>query len=184
MNKAEFLNELSRKLRYLPIEDREDAISYYVEYLDDCDFSDTDDVTKTVGLPKDVAREILANVKEKHANIPDEEKSVKDKATVTWLVILGLCSLPITAPLGIAAIAVVFSLLLCYFIILFSFELVAFCLVLVGLVAFYGVIVAPGFGTKLMCFGCAFGSIALGILIGIGTKNLLKASFGIFRKRK
>ena len=49
MNKTEFLKALTKQLKYLPKEDREDAISYYSEYFEDSGIDDNEDVALRFG---------------------------------------------------------------------------------------------------------------------------------------
>ena len=46
MNKNEFMEILSEKLKELSSEDRDDAVNYYWEYFEEAGFGDESDVTK------------------------------------------------------------------------------------------------------------------------------------------
>ena len=66
MNKKEFLGSLEKHLKYLPKEDREDALNYYSEYIDDYNFAENEDISAKLGNPKDIAKNIIKECAEKH----------------------------------------------------------------------------------------------------------------------
>lgn len=175
MNKNEFIMELAKKLKYLPQEDREDALAYYTEYIDEMELGEDEDVTASIGQPKDVAKSILADVKDKHITQQKEEGSVRGGAMVTWLIILSFFSAPITVPLGIAAVAVVFALMICVFSILLAFGITAFALILAGIIVVALGFSAPGAGATIMVIGAGLFCIGFGLLIGIGVIMAAKA---------
>ena len=74
MNKERFMIELERLLRGLPAEEKEDALNYYREYIEDAGFSDIDDVTDKLGTPKSVARSILGESVDKYVEEQKESK--------------------------------------------------------------------------------------------------------------
>ncbi len=59
MNKNEFMEILSEKLKELSSEDRDDAVNYYWEYFEEAGFGDESDVTKNVGMPEEAAAKII-----------------------------------------------------------------------------------------------------------------------------
>ena len=103
MTKSEFLKELEKKLRHIPKEDREDALRYYDEYIDEMNLPPDADVRSRLGDPKDVARDIINNCTKKHM----DGKGVKEKAKSLWLVILSLFVSPLALPLALAIAAVI-----------------------------------------------------------------------------
>ena len=66
MNKKEFMGSLEKQLKYLPKEDRNDALNYYSEYIVDAGLSDNDDISANLGNPKDIAKNIIKECAEKH----------------------------------------------------------------------------------------------------------------------
>ena len=59
MNRADFVKELDKRLKYIPKEDREDAIEYYTELISDMGLGENDDVAAKLGSPKEVAKQIV-----------------------------------------------------------------------------------------------------------------------------
>lgn len=174
MNKTEFIKELESRLKYVPKEDRDDAISYYNEYLNEMELSDSEDVTAKLGTPKDVAKEILDNVTTKAIEAQQETKSVKGSGKVVWLVILGIASLPISLPLACVGFAIALTLMITVFAIILAFAIAAIAIVFAGFVSLFGVFAAPGFSNKLICLGLGAVLIGLGIFAVFGTIELFK----------
>ena len=63
MNKKEFMGSLEKQLKYLPKEDREDALNYDSEYIDDYNFAENEDISAKLGKPKDIAKNIINQIK-------------------------------------------------------------------------------------------------------------------------
>ena len=59
MNKEGFIKELDKRLKYIPKEDREDAIEYYTELISDMGLDEAHDITERLGSPKECAKKIL-----------------------------------------------------------------------------------------------------------------------------
>ena len=184
MNRNEFLKELEKRLLYIPAEDRQDALEYYDEYISDMGLSDDDDVIEKLGTPKDVARNIIDECTQKHIEKVKEEKTVKNKATVLWLSILGVLSLPVSLPLAIAVIAIAFAFLMVIIALMFAAFVCSIAWVIGGVVALFIGILVPGFGQKILTFGVGLALLGAGLLFGmlitILTKSLISR---IFKKR-
>lgn len=113
MNKKSFMEELKRRLKHLPKEDREDAITYYEEYLEEMEVGEKEDVTEKIGNPKDIAREIIANCTEKHIESQKKQGGLRNSATAIWMIILGICAAPIAIPVAMAVVMVLLAALMC-----------------------------------------------------------------------
>lgn len=172
MNKKAFMEELKRRLKHLPKEDREDAITYYEEYLADMDLEDAADVTAQMESPKEIAREIIANCTEKRIDNQKEEGGVKNSAAMIWTVILGICAAPFAIPIIGAILIILFAFLLVIISFVFVIGLTGVCLVLVGVCSAMATIFAAGIGQKLVCIGMGLTGVALGVLLLIATIKL------------
>ena len=73
MNKEEFLEELDYKLRGLPEEDYQRAMSYYRERISDVNYPKDADVTRLLGTPDEAARAVLNKTYNKPVKIPKEK---------------------------------------------------------------------------------------------------------------
>ncbi|MCR5355944.1 MAG: DUF1700 domain-containing protein [Lachnospiraceae bacterium] len=178
MNRAEFLNELGKRLKYIPKEDREDAIEYYTELMSDMGLTDTEDVTVKLGSARDVAKQILDECKEKHVNAYEEKKTVKGHATVVWLSILGVLSLPLSLPLAITVLAIAFALIVVIISVFIAFAATAAALVIAGIASLIFGWFAAGLAQKAVILGMGLCSLAIGLLLGYGLVCLVRAVFG------
>lgn len=174
MNKNEYIKELENCLKYLPQDEREDALAFYNEYLGDMELADDEDVLTKLGTPREVAKEILDNCTAKAVNEQKSNKTVKGSGKIVWLVILGIASLPVSLPISIVALAIVIALLLTVFAVLLSLVLVSVVLVFAGFVGLAKTLFIPGFASKLVGFGVSLAFIGFGVLAIVGTVELFK----------
>ena len=185
MNKAEYLKELEKRLKYIPKEDREDALEYYAELISDMELDDAADVIEKLGTPKDVAKKIVDECGEKAEQAYEENKTVKGHATVVWLSILGALSLPLSLPLAIVVLALAFSLIVVIVSILLTLAVTAFALVVGGVGSLVVMWAAPGIAQKLVILGMGLVSLAFGVLMGIGVFYLTRLIIrGLFRRNR
>lgn len=185
MNKAEFLKELDKRLKYIPREDREDASSYYEELISDMELDDAADVTERLGSPKEVAKKIIDECTEKHVQAYEEKKTIKGHATVTWLSILGILSLPVSLPLAIVVLALVFALIVTIIALLLTLAACALALTAGGAVCTVLAFMAPGSAQKAVVFGMGLVCLAIGVLLCFGTFYLTRLTIrAIFRRNR
>lgn len=156
MNKIEFIDKLEKKLKYLPKEDREDAISYYKEYLEDMGVSESEDVTDKLGNPSEIAAGIIAECTEKKIEENKNEKKVKNSTQIIWLVVIAVCSIPILIPVAIVLFMIILVVLT-----------IALCLMISAVLSVIPVIFIPGIGQKLVCLGVSCIFFAIGLLMTI-----------------
>lgn len=179
MNKEAFLKELEKRLRYIPAEDRQDAIEYYEGYISDMGLTEDEDVVSKLGSPREVAKNILADCTQKHIDKAEESKTVKSKATVVWLTVLGVLSLPVSLPLAIAVIAVVLALGIALLAVVLSLIAAAIGVAVGGVAAIFWGFFVPGIGQKLFTIGTGLaltgGAVLIGFLVAAivrGIKNI------------
>ena len=70
MNKNEFLDQLSLLLSDISYDEREEALNYYKEYIEDAGPENEDTVLKELGSPDDIANQIKNSL----SNKSEEEK--------------------------------------------------------------------------------------------------------------
>ncbi|MCR5589952.1 MAG: DUF1700 domain-containing protein [Lachnospiraceae bacterium] len=183
MNRTEYIKELEKRLKYIPKEDREDAIEYYTELMSDMEVDENEDVTARLGTAKDAAKKILDECTQKHVDEYEENKTVKGHATVVWLSVLGLLSLPISLPLGIAVLAVAVSLIIVVLALIITAAVTAAALVISGAASLIFAWTAPGIAQKAVVFGLGLCTLALGVLLGLGVYFLTRLIVNkIFRR--
>ena len=183
MNKTAYLKELDKRLRYIPKDDREDAVAYYSELMSDMELDEAEDVETKLGPAKEAAKKILAECTQKHVDDYAENKTVKGHATVVWLSVLGVLSLPLSLPLAIMVFALAVALIAVALSLLISLAAVALSLIVSGICSFGVMFIAPGFAQKMAVLGTGLVALGLGSLLGYGLFVLVRFLFRkIFRR--
>lgn len=132
MSKEEYISELRARIAHLPREEREAAMSYYVEYLEDAGDKSMEEIIAELGTPQEVAERIIADYAQNRNSGGEKEMS---KGCLVG--VLAALSSPIWFPLLIAIGAVGFALLLTVLILLVVFGLVGIFLVGLGIWAIF-----------------------------------------------
>ncbi len=179
MNKTAFIKELNKRLRYIPGEDRQDAVEYYTELMADMGFDETEDVIPRLGSPKDAAKKILDECTQKHVDEYAQKKTVKGHATVVWLSVLGVLSLPLSLPLAVVILVLAVAIIAVVISVLVSLAAASIALVVSGLISLGALFAVPGFTQKMVVLGTSFIALGLGSLIGYGLFVLIRL---IYRK--
>ena len=161
-----YLNEVSKYLKNIPVDERQDIMNYYEEYFLDAGFSYSD-LVRTYGSSKQFARDINLNyLLEQDDNNLLEKSSNNGKSAVylTWLVVLVLFASPILFP--VALVLVFFIMILAFLLLIFLFILYVVTFVLLG-----GGVVELVSGIAVLFQGPATSAFVFGqglIMIGIG----------------
>lgn len=166
MNKTQFLKELSKNLRNLPVEDREDALIYYTEFIADMSVADSDDVTEKLGTPKEVAAEIVANCVDKRLKTGTKSGNIS-----AVKIVLG--SLFVKPAAAIALVLMVAGIITAAL----SAVLCGMCLAAAGAACVPGILWAVGSAQKFVILGFMLLLAALGIIIIMLTAKLVGLSF-------
>lgn len=184
MNKAEFLNELDKRLKFIPTEDRQDAIEYYDEYIQDMGIPDGEDVVAKLGTPKEVAKNIIEECTQKHIGEYEEQKTVKSKATVIWLTILGILSLPVSLPLGLTVLIVAIALIFTAVVVVASLIFSMIVIIISGFFAAFWGFFEAGISQKLFSVGTGLVMAGVGLLIAYLLIALVRKVFKSIFSRK
>ena len=183
MTREEYMAKLQKYLRKLPKQDYEDAIEYFNEYFSDTDEEGQQKLMEELGTPKEAAADLMCNLLDRKLQEQDtdiEEK--KSKKGIITLSVLAILSTPVTVPLFIALLAVLFAVAICVVCVIFSDFISAFGVLLIGgklllrgLVSFpyslSGALTVTGCG--LFGIGCAILLYILGIYLCKWTGMLL-----------
>lgn len=108
MNREQFLARLGSRLKRLPPEDREDALEYYKEYLDDAGPENEAATISAWGTPEQVASQILADYAVKQG---DGKPTAKRGLSTAWTVVLAIFASPIAVPVAAAIFCVMLALI-------------------------------------------------------------------------
>ena len=167
MNKEEFLRILEQNLYKLPLEERESAMQYYEEYLQEAGVEHEQEAIAALGNPAQIAKQLLADFVVKEAEV----KSMKPKQSfqALWIVIVALFASPIAFPLAIAIAAVGFAAVVTMIALIFSGCLVAIVMLgtslICGVVGIGALFVQPATGAVFLGAACTL--LGIGILSGV-----------------
>ncbi|MBC5738259.1 DUF1700 domain-containing protein [Lawsonibacter faecis] len=196
MNREEYLQELYARLsNRLPRQELDNVMKYYEEYFDEAGSAREQEIIAELGTPAELAAEIAGRK-------PTETQYVYEprprRRRSAGQIVLLACLSPIWVPLLIAAVAVVFSLIVALFAVAGSIAAAGLGCVLAGIFSIwcgFTAIFSGGIPT-LMFFGGAglfiaalglllfLGGVALCGLCGKGTAAFCRMIFGGGNKRE
>ncbi|KRK87813.1 DUF1700 domain-containing protein [Lentilactobacillus sunkii] len=141
----DFIEEFRALLGQLSPEERDEAVDFYTEYLQDGGYDSYDDCVRELGTPHQLARKVLADYSIRTLNEPasdgSRKKQPKNDVKTIWLIVLAVLSTPVTIPLALG----IFGLSIGIFVTAFG--------VIVGLLG--------------LLFGVMFGGLG-SLVVGIG----------------
>ena len=174
MTAAEYLSELRMRLKKLPPEEIQHALSYYEEYFAEAGPSGEAELITRLGTPAQVAATIISEYAMKGMSGEGTTQGNASSVKTMWIVIIAVLASPIAIPLAIALLALVFSVLVAFVSIFFSLFVAALALVISGIVgvgvSIVGLFSAPLEGLAIM--GSSLISLSLGLALGLGTIKL------------
>lgn len=173
MTRSEYLIQLRQRLSGLSEAEIADAVAYCNEYFDEAGEGNEQQAINDLGTPAKFAAQLRADAvlksqaSESSRENGEAEKSNKRSLKNLWMMILGICALPIALPLGLALILLLFSMMLVVFCVIF-----ALFIAIVGFLAAGGVSFASGIyyfsqspGNSLIALGLGCASIGLSLLV-------------------
>lgn len=184
MNREEFLVSLERHLRHLPREERQEALDYYREYIEDAGPVGEEEVIRSLGEPKEVAEQVIQEAAWKAVETPAEDQRRRNLLKTMWIVLLSIMAGPIAVPLAISAVAVAVALLAAVLAALFSVVLAGAASVLAGAGLFvFGIpVLFSSVPSGLIVVGEGMLFAGLGILLGAAFWFLCQLMLsGLFR---
>ena len=156
MNTQDYINELKNQLRKLPDEDREDAISYYFEYLAEAGPEGAGEAMERLGTPAELAAGIRAD---KAIQDFTEAEGAGFKEGVEAVRLAGLAAVPRTA----LAVFVTAIVIVVFFAVIISLFAVAVALAGAGAIAVFGGASIIFFDFALALFGIGSGLVVFGL---------------------
>lgn len=194
----EYLQELSANLYQLNQADRQDALQFYEEYINDAGYSSKQEIESNLGTPKQLGRKILAEYSLKQDE-QDLSNSLTTKRSIktAWLVVLALLATPPTLIIGVILLGVLitgtFVLLGLLFGALGLFLAAVFLTMVtlyVGVALLFSNFVVGMFYLSIGLLGLGAIMIiipivsSIGRLIAIIVTRLTRVVFNFFKKRK
>jgi len=187
MNRAEFMSELKHKLRRLPAEEQENAVSYYEEYFDEAGPQMEIEIIEKLGSPSNVAAKIIGEYaiaavepQESDADSNADTPKKKKRGNIVLIAILAVFASPIALPIAITVIILLFAM----GVMLFALVVAGGAMVLAGIAAVVASVWAftQGFATGLYHFGMGLFLLAAGSAMVLGILQLSKVVMQAFTR--
>lgn len=174
MNRASFLKKLRGKLQRLPAHEIDAALAYYEEYFDEAGEENEQRVIQQLGSPSHVASQIMADYALK--DLEATSTSTKKNVSAIWLIILAIISAPLSLPLLVVAIALIFSFGAVIFSVIIAIIATVLSILFGGIVALISgfFILTQHWPTALLFMGVGFIVTGLGILLFPIVARLIK----------
>lgn len=192
MTKSEFLNQLASQLSDISPEEREEALSYYREYIEDAGLENEEALLQELGSPAKVAADIKKDIYQRTSyssdiqpnavirhgetytdnnNTHQEHTKNSNNTNLILILILAVLLSPFWVPLVITVASLIFSVLVTILAIGFGIGVSGIALLIVGIVLFalgiYNLFLSPFIGILLI--GISMLIFSLGILFTLFT---------------
>ncbi|KOP80618.1 hypothetical protein AMS59_04385 [Lysinibacillus sp. FJAT-14745] len=178
MNRASFLKKLRGKLQRLSAHEIDAALAYYEEYFDEAGEENEQRVIQQLGSPSHVASQIMADyaLKDLEATSNSNSTSTKKNMSAIWLIILAIISAPLSLPLLVVAIALIFSFGAVIFSVIIAIIATILGILFGGIAALISgfFILTQDWQTALLFMGVGFIVTGLGILLFPIVTRLIK----------
>lgn len=165
MNRKEYMECLQKKLKKLPREDYDRAISYFTEYFEEAGPEKESEAIEDLGSPDLAADQIIRDLALENASEP--AKNVKRSFSALWIGILAIFTAPVALPLALALGTVLLAMILVVIALIFSLFLVALSAVLSALPCILVSIwlLFTSFADGVSTFGLGLIILGIGILL-------------------
>lgn len=166
MTKAEFLGELEARLLRLPEYEREKSMAFYAESIDDRmeDGMPEADAVASLGSLDEIAAEILVDTPLTTLIQTRIKESRENSGNKRLWTILAICGSPFWVPIAIAFAAVLFTLYVCVWVVVFCLIIAVLCFAIgavAGVLGGLGSMVFRGFVPGLAILGAGLASFGL-----------------------
>lgn len=103
IGREQYLGELKSKISKLPHEEYEDAVNYFVEYIEDSGLESYDDICKELGTPKEAASELMVG-------LLNNKNARKRNPSIVLIAILAVLSAPVSVPIFILLVCILITI--------------------------------------------------------------------------
>ncbi len=172
MTREAYIEELRARIAHLPREEREAALRYYIEYLEDATDKTMEQIIEELGTPQQVAERIIAECAQ------SEQRSNSSQNVGCIAGAIAVLTSPIWLPVLFAILLVGAVLLFVAVLVVFILGVVALALLAAG---FWALTVYPPtglavLGGSLICLGLTV-LFALLCMVGFSTMKSLVAGY-------
>lgn len=176
MTKQEYMEQLEKRLRRLPKEDFEHAVSYFEEYFADAGEENEAQAIEDLGTPQQAADQIIRDMALDYAKEP--VPNVKKGFRALWIVLLAIFAAPIAVPLMGCGVLLVLAAVVTVCAILFALLMIAVASVITGPVTIMAgfTVLGRSIPVFLCCLGMGLAATGVGAALTYGM-GLLCRSF-------
>ncbi len=168
MNRKEYLVRLKAGLNRLPEEETAGVLAYYEEYFEEAGAENEQAVIEELGDPRDVAGRVIAEMAVRYMREP--ESSPKKRMRGVWIGALAVLASPIAVPLALAAVMLIFAMLLTAGALALTIVLVGASAVLYAVIGIfagiYCLFTAPATGVAILGGALIAGGISAFVIKG------------------
>lgn len=175
MTKQEYMEQLEKRLRRLPREDFEHAVSYFEEYFADAGEENEAQAIEDLGTPQQAADQIIRDMAMDYAAEPVH--NVKKGFHALWIVLLAICAAPAAVPLMICGVALILAAVITVCAILAAVLIVAVCSAITGPVTMIAgfTVLGRSIPVFLCCIGMGLAATGAGAALTYGMGLLCKS---------
>lgn len=174
MSRDEYISHLKYRLRRLPKEEYDKAISYFTEYFEEAGPDNEAQAIEDLGTPELAADQIIRDFAVENAREP--ARDIRHGFSAVWIGILAVFAAPIGLPfalmlgvMGLTLVILIFTLILCVFIVTISVAVSAIPCIIIGVWMLF-----TSFADGVATLGAGFIGLGIGILLIMGSIGLGK----------
>jgi uncharacterized membrane protein len=182
MSKIDFINDLRHRLRRLPDEEIENAISYYEEYLNDAGVEREEETIRALGTPEAVASKIIGEYALNDAKPEPKIDTHKSKGLSPMMIaFIELCASPFAVIFAFFLVIMLFPIMITSFSLVIAGVIVA---VVGGIITVFSiwVFISCGFVMGLLFLGIGMFLLALGGAMSLSTFMAWRFVYTLFQK--
>lgn len=179
MNRTEYIVELKKCLKDVNESDKEDALRYCAEYLDEAGEDHEQQAMEELGKPAKFAAQIKADVAIRSTDSKVEEKGKRAVHNI-WAIFLGIFAMPIALPLLVAAVVLLFAFFIVIICLIIAAILVGVAGVIASIAFLLSFVVLPFGVDSLIRLGGGFLCLGIGIAVSIGMYTVLHSALAWF----
>lgn len=176
MNRNEYMQHLTYRLRRLPREEYERALAYFTEYFEEAGPENEAQAIDDLGTPEMAADQIIRDFAVENAREP--VRNVRHGISALWIGILAVFAAPIGLPLalmlgilGLMCVLVILMLVFGMFLLTFAVAVSAIPCIIVGIWMLF-----TSFADGVATLGLGLIALGAGILLIMGSKAFGKGS--------
>lgn len=175
MNKEEYMEELRKCLQDVVEPEREEALRYCEEYLDEAGEENIQQAMDELGKPSKFSAQIKAEAAIRSSENHQKNRKGNSSFHNIWLIFLGIMAMPLALPLLFAAILLMFAFFLVIISLILSGFIIAGACVIASIAFFVSIIILPFSASSMIRLGGGCFLLGMGLLLIIGMYQAIHA---------